>query len=114
MNTDYDVFYFDNFIERYAATTGKGVIYLRSYGWNNSSDVDAINASMDLYRDLLPLDMFTALQQSEFVFVEVDDLDDTIEFLETTFPESQENCAVPENYIHFSLYNSLGQSVLSN
>lgn len=114
MNTDYEVFYFDNFIERYAATKGTALIYFRSYGWNNSSNVDAINASMDFYRDRLPLDLFTSLQNSEFVFVEVDDIEQAAEFLDTNFPESQESCATPEKYIHYTLYNSLGQSILSN
>lgn len=114
MNTQYDVFYFDNFIERYAAAVGKAVIYFRSYGWNNSSDVDAINASMDFYRDRLPLDLFTALHNSEFVFIEVDDIAEAEEFLTSNFPESQASVSTPEKYIHFTLYNSLGQSILSN
>lgn len=114
MNSDYEVFYFDTFIERYAIAKGKCVIYLRSHGWNNSSDVDAINTSYQLYKDILPADMFTSLQNSEFVFVEVDDIEDTIEFLETSFPGSQESCVIPENYIHFTLYNELGQTILSN
>jgi hypothetical protein len=114
MNTDYEVFYFDNFIERYAAAKGKAVVYLRSYGWNNSSNVDAINASMDIYRDLLPTDLFTALKNSEFVFMEVDNIAETMEFLETNFPESQETTSIPENYIHYTLYNSIGQTIISN
>lgn len=114
MNTDYEVFYFDNFIERYAAEKNKAVIYFRAYGWNNSSNIDAINESMDLYRNILPLDLFTALHNSEYVFVEVDDINEAMEFLETNFPVSQETTATPEKYIHFTLYNSQGQSILSN
>ena len=111
---NYDVFYFDNFIERYVASNNKSLIYLRSTGWNNSSDVDAINASYDLYRDLLPLDLFTALQNSEFVFVEVHDLVETEEFLTSNFPENQASCARPEDYIHYTLFNAAGQTIMAN
>lgn len=114
MNTNYEGFYFDNFIERYAVAKGKAVIYLRSWGWNNSSNVDAINASMDVYREILPIDLFTLLSNSEFVFVEVDDIDEAYDFVSDNFPVSQESCTTPENYIHFTLYNELGQTIASN
>lgn len=114
MNTDYEVFYFDNFIGRYAAQLGKPVVYLRSYGWNHSTNVDAINASYDLYKEILPIDWWTALKNSEYVFVEVEDLNETIEFLDNYFPESQEGTQTPENYIHYSLYNAQGQIITSN
>ena len=111
---NYDVFHFDNFIERYVASNNKSLIYLRSTGWNNSSDVDAINASYDLYRDLLPLDLFTALQNSEFVFVEVHDLAEAEEFLTSNFPQDQASCTRPEDYIHYTLFNATGQTIMAN
>jgi hypothetical protein len=114
MNTSYDTFYLDNFIERYAALKGKAILYLRSTGWNNSSDVDAINASMQLYKDILPLDIWTCLNQSEHVFVEVDDITDTLNFLESNLPESQASTSTPENYIFYSLANSSGQIIATN
>ena len=114
MNNDYEVFYFDNFIGKYAAAVGKAVVYFRAYGWNHSSDVDAINASMDLYKEILPIDIWTALSNSEFVFMEVDDIQETIDFLESNLPDSQATTTTPENYIHYSLYNDQGQIILSN
>jgi len=114
LHTTYDIFFLDNFIERYAKAIGKSVIYLRSYGWNNSSNVDLINQSMEFYTAILPLDIFTSLHGSEFSFVEVDDVNEAAEFLETNFPKSQEACSVVEYYIHYSLYNDQGQLVLSN
>ena len=114
MNTSYDAFYLDNFIERYATLKGKAVLYLRSTGWNNSSDVDAINASYETYKSILPLDMWTALKQSEYVFMEVDDMQMTIEFLEASFPASQAETTTPENYIFYSLCNVEGQTILTN
>lgn len=114
MNTNYDVFYFENFIGRYATSVGKPVVYFRAYGWNNSSNVEAINASMELYKEILPLDLWTLLSQSEFVFMEVEDIEDTINFLDNNFPESQALTSTPENYIHYSLYNDLGQLIHSN
>lgn len=114
MNTNYDVFYFEDFIGRYAASIGKPVVYFRSYGWNNSSNVDAINASMELYKEVLPLDLWTSLKQSEYVFMEVEDIEDTMNFLDHNFPESQAATTTAENYIHFSLYNAEGQIIHSN
>lgn len=116
MNSDYEVFYFDNFIGRYAAAIGKPVIYFRSYGWNNSSNVDTINASMETYKLILPIDLWTALANSEYVFVEIGDqvIEEVINFLDYHFPESQASTTTPENYIHYSLYNSDGQLIHSN
>ena len=114
MNTPYDVYYFDNFIERYALAKGKPVVLLRSYGWNHSTDVDAINASYAVYESILPTDMWTALKNSEYVFLEVEDLDDTRLFLESNLPASQAETTTPENYIFYSLCNSQGQIIASN
>ena len=114
MNTSYDVYYFDNFIENYALMKGKPVVMLRSYGWNNSTDVDAINASYETYKSILPLDMWTALKQSEYVSMEVDDMQMTIEFLESNLPDSQETTTTPENYIFYSLCTAQGQIIANN
>lgn len=114
MNSNYDIFYFDNFIERYAALKGRAVVYFRSYGWNHSTNVDAINASREFYKGILPLDIWTALDNSEFAFMEVDDLEEVFEWLDGNFPASQATTTTPENYIHYSLYNAQGQLILSN
>lgn len=114
MNNDYEVFYFDNFIGKYAAATGKPVVYFRATGWNNSTNVDAINASYELYEDILPLDLWTALKTSEIVFMEVEDIEDTMNFLDHNLPESQATTSTPENYIFYALYNANGQIIVSN
>ena len=112
---NYNTFYLDNFIEKYAAQLGKPVLYLRSTGWNASSDVDAINASYTKYQSILPNDLWTALKNSEFVFSEIDDdVADTMEWLEDNFPSSQASTAIPEDYIFYSLVNAEGQQVASN
>lgn len=114
MNKNYETFYFENFIENYAATKGKAVLYLRSTGWNSSTDVDAINASYDLYKSILPLDIWTALKESEHVFLEVDDLEDTLNFVQAVLPDSQATTSNPVNYIFWSLVNSDGQTINNN
>lgn len=114
MNT-YDTFYFDNFIERYADERGKTILYLRSTGWNASSDVDAINASYAVYENILPNDIWTALKNSEHVFCEVDDdIADVQTWLGDNLPVSQASCTTPENYIFYSLVNAQGQQIASN
>ena len=114
MNTEYQIFHFDNFIENYAKMLGKPVIYIRTYGWNNSSNVDKINESMDFYKEILPLDIFNSMKQTEFLFVEVDDIAEADEFLDSNFPKSQSDVGYPELYVHYSLSNELGQIISSN
>ena len=114
MNTPYDVYYFDNFLEKYALAKGTAIVLLRSYGWNNSSNVDAINASYELYKDILPNDMWTALKNSEYVFMEVNDIDDTLLFLESNLHDSQETTTTHENYIFYSLCTAQGQIIANN
>jgi hypothetical protein len=114
MNTEYQIFHFDNFIENYAKMLGKPVIYIRTYGWNNSSNVDKINESMEIYKNILPVDIFNTMKNTEFLFIEVDNIVEAEEFLSHNFPESQSNVGFPELYVHFSLCNELGQIILSN
>lgn len=113
MYTNYEILFFEHFIGETAKQLGKPVIYLRSYGWNQSKDVDKINASMELYKDILPIDIFTSLQQSEFVFLFPEDLEQALIFCEDSFPDDQADCEL-EQYIHYSLYNDQGQLIASN
>ena len=111
--SEYNCIYFEDMVSKYTTMLGKPVIYIRSYGWNNSENVDKINESMDLYRSTLPPDLFTAMYQCEFSFMEIDDAEEAIQFCEDSFPESMEKCEL-EYYLHYSVYNAQGQIVASN
>lgn len=113
LNSNYECMYFQDIIENYAVSNEKCVVYLRSYGWNNSDNVERINQSMDIYSNILPLDIFTALQQSEFVFISIDSIQEAIDFFDDVLPESQASCD-KEDYIHYTIYNSLGQVIVNN
>jgi len=113
LNATYDSMYFEDLIEEYAKSNNKCVVYLRSYGWNNSDNVERINQSMEIYKNILPLDIFTALTQSEFVFVTLDGEQQAMDFFDDVLPESQASCD-KEDYIHFTIFNSLGQKIASN
>lgn len=113
MKQDYETLYLANFIEKSVALIGKPTVFMRSYGWNNSTNIDKINESMDVYRSMLPEDMFNALHESEFVFLVLEDLEEAIQFFEDTFPKDQASCE-KEYYIHFSIMNELGQTIYSN
>jgi hypothetical protein len=113
INTDYQAKYFEEFIGDYAKIKQKAVVYLRSYGWNNSTDIDKINQSMEIYKSILPLDLFTALHQSEMIFVEIDDIKEAMNFFDDVLPEDQASCEL-EQYIHYSIYNSQGQIIANN
>lgn len=113
MKQEYDTLHLANFIEKSVQLIGKPVVYMRSYGWNNSTDVDKINQSMDVYKQMLPVDMFNALHDSEFVFLILEDIEEAIQFFGDTFPKSQSECE-KEYYIHFSIINEIGQTIYSN
>ena len=55
LNSEYHATYLDDFIGAAAAAKGKAVVMIRSWGWNNTSDVAAINASREFYKPLIPL-----------------------------------------------------------
>jgi hypothetical protein len=93
--------------------TGNPVIFFRSFGWNNSTDIEKINESMEVYKAQLPLDIYTLLFESEFSFVEIDDVDEALEFCEDNFPESIDKCE-KEFYIHYTIFNSEGQVITNN
>lgn len=113
MKQNYETLYFSNFIERCVESLGKPIIYLRSYGWNNSTNIEKINESMQAYKNILPSDMYDALFESEFVFLVLENIAEAIDFCEDIFPESQASCE-KEFYIHFSIINELGQNIFSN
>ena len=114
INQNYQIFNLQEILGRYAMTAGVPLAFIRVTGWNNSTNVDAINTSIQLYKNILPLDMWTCLNQSEHVFAEVDDITDMLNFLESNLPESQASTSTPENYIFYSLANSSGQIIATN
>jgi len=112
-NTEYQIYDLQTFIGRYAALVGKPLIFFHVYGWNNSTDIDAINASMNLYSEILPLDFTTLFRDSEYLIVEMESIDEAEAFLSDNFPSRQID--VPkEEYIFYALYNDKGQVILDN
>jgi hypothetical protein len=114
LNSEYRATYFDDFIGEAAVSKGKATLFIRSWGWNNTTDVAAINASREFYKPLIPLDIWTAMDQSEFSFVECDNIEEISEWCEDTFPESQAGTTDQSKYIFYALYNALGQIIDSN
>lgn len=112
-NTEYQIYDLQTFIGRYAQTVGKPLIFFRVYGWNNSTDVDAINASIDLYNSILPPDFTILFKDSEYLIVELDNFLEARQFLEDSFPQTQSECP-KEQYIFYALYNELGQVIAHN
>lgn len=112
-NTEYQIYDLQTFIGKYAGTVGKPLIFFRVYGWNHSTDVDAINSSIELYESILPLDFTTLFRGSEFLVVEMDSLVEAEQFLVDNFPSSQAECP-KEQYIFYALYNEQGQVILDN
>lgn len=112
-NTLYKIYDLTALCQQHARNLEKEIVYFRAYGWHNSTDVDKINESMDVYRTVLPTDIFSELHESEYAIMEVDNLIETMDFLGENLPESQANCT-KEYYIHYTIFNSIGQIIASN
>jgi len=114
LHANYTIDYLQDFIGASAKMQEKSIIFLRSTGWNSSSDVAAVQTSMDLYKTRMELDVWTALSESEYVFIICDDVNEALEYCEDIFPESQAACTKPENYIFYAVYGSNGQLLADN
>ena len=79
----------------------------------NVDDVEKINKSIEIYKTILPLDLYTMLFQSEWNIIELESMSDIMTFLEDFFPKSQTSVE-KEMYIFYALYNEQGQLILSN
>ena len=108
--SNYNCVYFEDMVAKYVTMLGKPVIYIRSYGWNNTTDVEKIQTSMEIYKNLLPLDLYVTISQCEFSFVEIENIEEAIEFCEPLDPEKCE----PESYIQYTVFNVQGQVVANN
>ena len=115
ISTNYQVYDLETAVGKYAAKIQQPVLFLRTTGWNNSSDVDKINASKAIYADALPTDMYNQLVNGEWHVVVLDELSDTMQFVSDAFPESQAQVAsTPEMYIYYAVFNDEGQIIDSN
>lgn len=114
-NQNYQIFNLNEIFGKYALATGKPLAYIRSYGWNNSSNVEAINTSIATYEQLLETDIVADMKDSEHIIIELERLDSIVmEYFEDNFPESQSKTAVAEQYIFYALFNEQGQLIASN
>ena len=115
ISTDYQVYDIETIVGKYAAKIQQPILFLRTTGWNESSDVDKINASKEIYADALPTDMYNQLVNGEWHVVVLDELSDTMQFVSDAFPESQAQVAsTPEMYIYYAVFNDEGQVIDSN
>ena len=111
--SEYNCVYFEDMVSKYVSMLGKSIIFIRSYGWNNSDDEQKVQESKEIYKTTLPLDVYTTMDQCEFCVIEIDDVEEAIEFCEDSFPESSDKCEL-EFYIQYEVFNAQGQVVASN
>ena len=115
ISTNDQVYDLETAVGNYAAKIQQPVLFLRTTGWNNSSDVDKINASKAIYADTVPTDMYNQLVNGEWHVTVLDELSDVQQFVTDTFPASQAQVAsTPEMYIYYALFNDQGQVIDSN
>lgn len=113
INSEYTCIYFEDMVDKYVSMLGKPVIFIRVHGWYNSDNTEKISQSKEVYKNTLPLDVYTTMEQSEFFVIEIDSVEEAIEFCEESFPESSEKCE-KEFYVKYEVFNSQGQVVASN
>lgn len=111
--SEYNSIYFDDMVAKYVNMLGKPIIFIRAYGWNNCKDLQKIEQSKEIYKNSLPLDIYTTMEQCEFSVIEINDLEEAIEFCEDNFPESSDKCE-SEFYVYYKVFNAQGQVVASN
>ena len=111
--SEYNCIYFEDMVSEYVLSLQKPVIFLRIYGWYNSENEEKINESKEIYRQQLPLDVYTAMLEGEFLFIKIDNIDEAMEFCEDNFPESIDKCE-KEFYIQYKVFNTQGQVVGNN
>ena len=109
----YESFQFDEIISNYAKNIEKPFVFIRASGPHSITDVELANKTFALYKDILPLEIYTVLFNSEIFFLSFDNIENALEFCEDYFPESQTKCS-SEEYVHYSIYNPEGQLVFSN
>ena len=115
ISTDYQVYDIETIVGKYAAKIQQPVLFLRTTGWNKSSDLDKINASKAIYANTIPADMYNQLVNGEWHVVVLDELSDTMQFVADAFPESEAQVADdPEMYIYYAVFNDEGQVIDSN
>lgn len=115
INQNYQIFNLQEILGRYALEAGKPLAFIRVTGWNNSTNVDAINTSIARYSKMLESELIADMKESEYVVVELERLDrGVMEYFEDNFPESQAGVLTPEMYVFYALYNDLGQLIASN
>lgn len=99
---------------KYACLIKKPIIFLRTVGWNDpSSDVEKVLEFKEIYKNLLPLDIYTCITETEFSIIEIDNIEEAISEIGDIFPENKDSCE-QELYIYFAIFNDEGQLIISN
>jgi hypothetical protein len=97
----------------FAKTKNTVLVYFRVYGLINSNNLEKIDYYKKIYKSILPPDLYTVLINNEQCFVEFEDLEKAIDFCDDNFPSSTKEGEL-EAYIHFKVFNNIGQIVSQN
>lgn len=112
--SDYNCLYFEDMLGKYARLIEKPIIFVRTVGWSDpDSNAENVLESKEVYKNLLPLDMYTCISETELSVIEIDNIDEAISEIADVFPENKDSCE-KEFYIYFAIFNVEGQLVVSN
>ena len=87
-------------------------VLIRSIG-PYQSDSDTRQNVFNLYKNILPDEVYVAFIQDEFITVSFDTIEEAVEFCEDHFPIKGQECP-PEQYVQVWAYNENGEIIYSN
>lgn len=99
---------------KYARLIEKPIIFVRTVGWNGPNlNEEKVLESKEIYKNLLPLDIYTCISETESSVIEIDSIEEAISEIGDIFPENKDSCE-KESYIYFAIFNVEGQLIINN
>jgi len=111
---DYQLFGTEDYLgilEKYVQGLNRPVIIVEKVGINNSTNEEKINEAYDLYKNLLPIEVFAALKQEKIFSVLFHSNGLAEDFARDFFPLKKTD---DEIYVKVMVFNNSGQLMYDN
>lgn len=88
-------------------------VLIRGVGPHNEADPEKSKAAFEVYKNILPTEVYTAFSQDEFITVSFNAVEEALDFCDDNFPVNKDKCP-PEQYVQVWVYNESGELLFSN
>lgn len=88
-------------------------VLIRGVGPHNEVDSEKSKAAFELYKNMLPDEVYVAFSQDEFITVSFNTSEEAIDFCEDNFPVNKDKCPSSQ-YVQVWAYNESGELLYSN